>query len=553
MDAQDRATVAARLAEVRDAYLARLPAELDTLQDIAAALCGGEGDRAQLEELRHRLHKLAGSGGTFGLNGLSAAARRLENRIKQWLNGPFDALQDTEVRQALVADLAALSASIGDGDHSLSQAWDASPGQAAGEGVEVWLIEDDVPLGQELVRQLGAFGFRVRLFARLAEFEHAAQTERPDVLLVDVMFEGEGKNATEFLASWPPLRALQCPLYFISAHDDFLSRVRAARLGAQGYFLKPLDVPGLVIRISRALEQKYAPVARVLIVDDDRQLAEHYRLVLLAAGIEAEVLQRPTAIMETLEVFRPELVLMDMHMPDFSGPDLTGVIRQYEKWAGLPIVYLSAETDFDQQIRAMGRGADDFLVKPLSDAQLVAAVRVRVERARQLAEQISRDSLTGLLRHASIKEMAAIEVSRAHRLGSPVTVAMLDIDHFKAVNDKYGHAAGDLVISALAMLLRQRLRRSDIIGRYGGEEFAAVLPACDAAQARRLMEDIRQRFAMLRFGHAGRIFSCTISVGLACSEAYPESDGIMLLAAADAALYVAKRSGRNQVQEVRQV
>lgn len=410
-------------------------------------------------------------------------------------------------------------------------------------------MEDDVLLGEELARQLGSFNYVVRIFTRIDDAECAAQTDCPDMLLMDVMFEQEAESATEVFVLHPNLRTLGCPLLFITSYDDFPSRVRAAQLDALGYFLKPLDIPRLVSRMSQIFEQKRAPPPRVLIVDDDKDLAEHYRLVLLGAGMEADVLQQPDAIMEKIAAFRPELVLMDMHMPDFSGPDLAGVIRQHENWSSLPIVYLSAETDLDLQIQAMGRGADDFLTKPISDAQLVSAVRVRVERARQLEEQINRDSLTGLLKHARIKESAAIEVIRAQRNGKPVSLAMLDIDHFKLVNDTYGHAVGDVVISAVAMLLRQRLRQSDIVGRYGGEEFVAVLPECDIVNARVLMEDIRQRFAALRFSHEGKDFSCTLSVGLACSASSPDSDSAALLVAADEALYVAKRSGRNQVCE----
>lgn len=239
---------------------------------------------------------------------------------------------------------------------------------------------------------------------------------------------------------------------------------------------------------------------------------------------------------------------MDVHMPGFSGPDLAGVIRQHDNWSNLPIAYLSGETDLDRQIEAMNRGADDFLIKPISDVQLVAAVRIRIARGRHLNDLVNRDSLTGLLKHASVKEAAAAEVSRARRSAKPISLVMLDIDHFKRVNDTYGHAVGDVVIASVAMLLRQRLRQSDIVGRYGGEEFVAVLPECDAAQAQRMMEDIRQRFASLRFSHDGEDFSCTLSAGLACSGDHPDSDGAALLVAADEVLYVAKRSGRNQVR-----
>lgn len=538
--------VAVQLAKLRHDYMARLPSELAALTALAAGLGEEKLEHASLDELHHRLHKLAGSGGTFGFTALSASARILEQRVKGYLSNAPEAW-DAQSRQAFVTDVAALGATVVEDDAPLvplAVGIERAPGQS----VQIWLVEDDVLLGQELARQIEAFNYVVRLFTQIAEADQAAQTERPDMLIMDVMFEREGENATRILAQRPNLRKLTCPLLFISSMDDFQSRVRAAQLGAVGYFLKPLDVPRLLNRMAQIFEQRRAPPQRVLIVDDDVELAAHYRLVLLGAGMEADVLQQPEMIAETLSAFRPELVLMDMHMPDFSGPDLAGVIRQYDKWVSLPIVYLSAETDLGAQIEALGRGADDFLTKPISDAQLVSAVRVRVERARQLAEQISKDSLTGLLKHAVIKEAAEIEAIRAQRIGHPVTVAMLDIDHFKNVNDTYGHAVGDVVISSVAMLLRQRLRQSDIVGRYGGEEFVAVLPECDNAAAFQLLDDIRQRFAAVRFSHKGKAFNCTISIGMACSEQYPDHNGAALLVAADAALYAAKRGGRNQVR-----
>lgn len=538
-------TVAEQLAKLRHDYLARLPAELAALTALAISLGQGEHDRASLDELHHRLHKLAGSGGTFGFAALSAAARNLEQRVKADLSNPIET-RDSPAHLAFLADVAALGETVVEDDASNATA--VSIDQAPGQAIQIWLVEDDVLLGQELARQIEAFKYVVRVFTQIGEAELAAQTERPDMLIMDVLFEAEGENATEILTQRPNLRKLACPLLFISSLDDFRSRVRAAQLGAAGYCLKPLDVPRLLNRMAQIFEQRDAPAQRVLIVDDDIELAAHYRLALLGAGMEAEVLHQPEVIIEKISAFRPELLLMDLHMPNFSGPDLAGVIRQYEKWASLPIVYLSAETDLGAQIKALDRGADDFLTKPITDAQLVAAVTVRVERARQLSAQISKDSLTGLLKHASIKEIAEGEVIRARRIGKPVTLAMLDIDHFKRVNDTYGHAAGDVVISSAAMLLRQRLRQSDIVGRYGGEEFAAVLPECGIAAAQDLLEDIRRRFAAVRFSHEGKDFSCTLSIGLACSAQFPGSNGAALLIAADAALYAAKRGGRNQVR-----
>jgi diguanylate cyclase (GGDEF)-like protein len=198
-------------------------------------------------------------------------------------------------------------------------------------------------------------------------------------------------------------------------------------------------------------------------------------------------------------------------------------------------------------MNALIKAGDDFLTKPISDNALIAAVFSRAQRARLLSNALSRDSLTGLLKHGDIKEQVGIELERAQRSGKPASVAMLDIDFFKKVNDSYGHAAGDNVIRALANLLRQRLRRVDSLGRYGGEEFLVVLPDCPAEQARRILDEIRQRFAELHFMAGEQQFSATLSAGIACTSD-DSAQANDLLERADRALYAAKHGGRNQVR-----
>jgi diguanylate cyclase (GGDEF)-like protein len=241
------------------------------------------------------------------------------------------------------------------------------------------------------------------------------------------------------------------------------------------------------------------------------------------------------------------VVLLDVSMPGCSGPELAQIIRMNDDWLRVPIIYLSAETDVSKQMNALIKAGDDFITKPISDNALVAAVFSRAQRARILSNALSRDSLTGLLKHADIKEQAAVELERAQRSGKPASVAMLDIDFFKKVNDSYGHAAGDNVIRALANLLRQRLRRVDSLGRYGGEEFLVVLPDCSAEQAHKILDEIRQRFAELKFIASGSEFSVTLSAGIASTET-TSTDASDLLDKADQALYAAKHSGRNRVQ-----
>ena len=243
--------------------------------------------------------------------------------------------------------------------------------------------------------------------------------------------------------------------------------------------------------------------------------------------------------------FNPEVVLLDVHMPGCEGPELAQIIRFNDDWLRVPIIYLSAETDLSRQMQALLRAGDDFVTKPISDNALITSVFSRAQRARQLSNALARDSLTGLLKHADIKEQVSHEVARAIRSKQSVSVVMLDIDHFKQVNDNYGHPVGDNVIRALANLLRQRLRKIDSLGRYGGEEFLAVLPDCSTEHAKRIIDEIREHFQNLMFQAGNLEFHCSLSAGVAQSDA-DVSPG-ELLERADQALYKAKRGGRNQV------
>ncbi len=253
----------------------------------------------------------------------------------------------------------------------------------------------------------------------------------------------------------------------------------------------------------------------------------------------------PLEVMGSLADFNPDLILMDMYMPGCNGIELAKVIRQIDSYVSIPIVYLSSETDVDKQLAAMRTGGDDFLTKPIQPEHLVSYVSSRAERMRIIRSFMDRDSLTGLLNHTRTKESLGICLERARRLGSPLVFAMLDIDKFKSVNDTYGHPVGDRVILSLSRLLRQRLRKTDIIGRYGGEEFAVILPDTDIRSAKKMLDEIRESFSLIKNQAAKSEFFVTFSCGMAV---YPEhEDPASICSAADRALYDAKHGGRNRV------
>jgi diguanylate cyclase (GGDEF)-like protein len=235
---------------------------------------------------------------------------------------------------------------------------------------------------------------------------------------------------------------------------------------------------------------------------------------------------------------------MDMYMPRFNGVEATRVLRQVAGYQSLPIVYLSSESDIGMQVEALRLGGDQFLTKPINPVVLAAVVRTKIERYRETLRSTRTDGLTGLFNHTASKaRLKAMVESLPHN--GHLCVAMIDIDHFKAVNDTYGHPVGDQVIRGLAWLLKGCLRATDLIGRYGGEEFILALPDAPPERAYAVIERIRRDFAALPHVHNGGTVYSTFSAGLACHQHFPSAHEIT--EAADNALLEAKRKGRNQV------
>jgi len=321
-------------------------------------------------------------------------------------------------------------------------------------------------------------------------------------------------------------------------------RILAYRAGCRITIPADVDASDLATAIER-LAPPDIDKPRILLVDDDLLLAEHIASVLRRAHLETAVLSDPTLLLEVVSEVRPHLVLMDMRLPNCTGLELAAVLRQDDRMAGVPIVFLTAEDEPARALEALEIGADDFLTKPVEEQHLISVVQSRLARSRVLRSFMDRDSLTRLLSHARTLERLEEEVALETRRAQVVSLAIIDLDHFKRVNDSYGHATGDRVLRSLAMLLRRQARRGDIVGRCGGEEFALILPGAKGQDALRTIDHRRQMFGKLSCSSPRGVVSVTFSAGVATLMA-GETPG-ELWERADVALYEAKREGRNRV------
>jgi len=533
--------IQAEMAALNLAYQARLTDDLLALQAQAAPLAQSDVDvAAPLASLLPALHQLIGSAGTFGEVALSEAARALELRLRsrqrQAVGWPLDE------RKAVVETVRGFSRlRTGLDPHTTS----VVPGVISGQVRRVDVLEDDPSILSLLVSSLRSFGYAAEGYASVAALEQSLALRRPDAMIVDVHLGAEGGNGLALLEALQDRRHPPIPTLVITTRDDFEHRLRAVRAGAVGFFSKPVDLPQLENRLELCFDDYRGEPFRVVAVDDDPLLLARYQLVLGQAGVGVYVVSDPAQLRETLNAVVPDLLLLDVQMPGCTGAELAQMVRFDERWIGLPIIYVSAEADVGLQTAAMVRGGDEFMIKPIDDSILVATVLSRARRSRALANALARDSLTGLLKHGAAKEQLSQALSRAVRAGQPCSIAMIDLDHFKQVNDTHGHATGDKVIRALASLLKNSLRKDDIVGRYGGEEFLVVMNNLTAPAAAAKLDRLRGQFSALEFQGAEASFQVSFSAGI--SDSRSVSDVAEVLIKADAALYRAKDAGRNRV------
>ncbi len=298
--------------------------------------------------------------------------------------------------------------------------------------------------------------------------------------------------------------------------------------------------------------------SRILVVDDSRTQLEWLVQVLEREGYDVRTAADGKDAIRKVNSEPPDLVLLDMILPDMDGLEVLRFVKARREEQFIPVIILSVKSDLDSKVTGLRIGADDFLAKPFAEAEILARcgamLRIKnlqdqLRRTQQkLAEQAITDELTGLKNRRAFDERLQEEFRRAQRYSDPVSLIMIDLDHFKRVNDRYGHPFGDVVLAGAAQQIRSSTRDPDICARYGGEEFAIILPKTHMQGARSVAERVWKHLgAKEHLLPDGGVVKVTASLGVAF---YPSEDIVtpeLLLRYADEALYQSKRAGRNAI------
>lgn len=558
------------LEDLKADYRDKLPGKLAIIAEKWAEI-SIEGWREELARPIHNVcHHLTGSGKTFGYSNITKYARIVETQLTR----AFD--DDGVPAQSHFDDLGAaihnllVEGPIEDEGPNWSapklatrvaEKFTASQQQIGSKQEQkarrvqplstlpIYVVEDDITLADHIVMELALQGYDGRAVYDLADLEQQIRQSgvTPGAIVMDVIFPGATTGGIDIIKKFRRDEILEAPVVFISANESFSTRLEIVRAGGDAFFVKPFDTAELIEKLESLIGETNPDPLRILVVDDDEQFTNLICITLDDAGLHAKGINDPTKVIGEVLEFNPDLVILDMYMPEVNGMEIAQILRQHESCSGIPLLFLSAETDPEIRAAALNIGVDDFLVKPVDHKYLVSAVANRAQRARALEAKIYRDSLTQLLVHDEIKKQLAVQVSAAQRRARELSYVILDLDNFKQVNDTYGHLTGDQVIKSLVSLLRRSFRRSDIIGRYGGEEFVIIMQDTSLADAAIVLDRVRDDFSQISHKSEidGEEFFITFSAGISSYPNYEEPEELQ--SSADQAMYAAKKSGRNKI------
>lgn len=534
----------------------QLPDRISKIKTAAAAvlvleIIDTEEAMAKVSELRMLTHKLAGSALTFGFGKLSELSKQLEARLVSVLEGgaKLERLEKEEIL-AFIREME-IDCGLDRSEEAVEllsdqvEIFEAPQVSMRSTKNLLYFVPSRGKPRQDVIEYMSLYGYHIQQVGTLEELSGLLSKDTKRLVFTDTCVLENIESCQEKLHSLKKSFRESVSIIFFSTRDDFNTRLAAVRAGGDAFIPMPLDMVRVMDQIDSLLFAEKKTPYHILIVDDDPEQVSYHALLLQQAGMITSVATDPKQVVKILVEAKPELILMDMYMPGCDGVELAAIIRQQTAFVGVPIVFLSVETDLEKQLDAIRFGGDDFLTKPIKEEHLIASIRNRAERTRSMRYLMERDSLTGLLNHTNLKEQLAREILRSQRTGGDFSFAMIDVDHFKKVNDTYGHLTGDNILKGLARLLRDRLRVTDIVGRYGGEEFGVILLNTNLENAKRIIDEIRINFSQIKQRCEDKEFNVMFSCGIA---AFPEFKSVNTLnEAADRALYAAKEGGRNKV------
>ncbi|WP_447603350.1 response regulator [Nitrospira sp. Nam80] len=488
------------------------------------------------QEAARQSYQLVVDGGGYGLNHITTPASEAEQLLRRdGMLSPQEVLRFCELVMELQERTEALLP-LTAGDMTGTKARPLVLAVSA-DGALLDRLQGDAPKHE--VRIAGAHN--------LIEAMEAMTFKNPDLVLLDLGNDGVSSQELDFVGELvthiPPI-----PVLALTEGDSFKDRVVVAGAGCQGIVDKRQSTASILDATREAaFNHTRIDVPKILVVDDSEMVARLASKLLERRGMQVTTLTDPLQFWDVLEQVNPDLLILDVEMPHLNGIELCRVVRVDPNWESLPVVFLSAHTDVQTIQRLFVAGADDFISKPIVSAELMMRVQNRLGRARLSRHRTEIDGLTGVAGRHSVEQMLERSIRTARRYRDPFSLAVVDVDYLKQINDRYETATGDAVLRRLGQIFSAFFRPEDAIGRLGGDEFVIGLHRASKPAALARIEELlrlvrRERFA----AGTGEAFTVSVSAGLA---EFPGdgSERQAIYHAAGQALSQAKAGGRDRV------
>jgi diguanylate cyclase (GGDEF)-like protein len=570
-----------QFATQRRDYLQRTAERLAAMDSILNTIAQYPQEIGPVRELNQHFHQLAGSSAIYELDRLGDLAAQVEKQLlevlrngeginkAQWKSAK-DAVESMKFFVAQHPDAQGISLAADSGTY---QNLNAGSGQApnyeqqttSGTGwaassltyanpasfdkpKDIVIVDGDQLNLLNLTRSLEQAGMTVRGY-RTAESAKRAIAERlPDGLILCLpLIEGPGYDIAQELRRLPDGQVP--PVLIISRQIGFLDKVMAIRSGADAFFDETTDPLAMVKKLQSLFERDKPNSYTILSVEDDPTQADFIRQILQPVGYNVQTIADPRQFEEALLSLNPDLLLLDVMLGPVSGFELARFVRSDDRYAATPIIFLTTQNQLNAHVEGARVGGDEYLIKPVAPPLLISAVAGRLERYRVVKKLIGRDALTQFLTLGSFMEAAEKVLGRRYQGSGSLVMLLLDIDHLETINETFGFAYGDKVISSFAKLLKSTIRNAEIVARTDGDEFAVVVDGINDRELADVATQCIRDFEALTYNANGQVFNATASAGAAALDM--DMDLKTWVSNARIALKSAKSSGRNCVMKAK--
>lgn len=509
---QDKSSVEQQFNQAMDGlwqqYQGLMLQRLQVLQQTATALETKTLSPELIQLGKQAAHKLAGVLGMFDLEVGTSLARELEKLLSV---NEAESLENKQQLISLVKELSHLiniktltapqkSKTVQHSEASFLNNRDNETliplftqqtlsKQHGASTAKLLLIDPDLQLGSDLQQLAASQGISWEQVTTLKKAKSLLQTRAPDLLVLSIDEVGKRQESlallTDLASRTPPI-----PVLVLASADGLVDRVAVAHSGAQGFLAKPVTATQVWYVTCQLLQRSYSLSVKVLVVDDDPLILTALHALLEPWGIRMTGLDDPLRFWEVLQQTTPDLLILDVEMPQVSGIELCQAVRTDPNWQGLPILFLTAHRDIETIQQVFTVGADDYIAKPIVGAELLTRIANRLERNRLLQTLSTQDPITRLANQPQSSRNLEQLIDQAALTGSPASLVLLNVAELRQINIQYSHTAGNQVLQRWGSLLQSAFRGTEVLGYWGNGEFIVGMPGLTKSEASDRLSDV---------------------------------------------------------------